>query len=44
MYTCIIFSYYLYTKVSCLVDIIGGHDNINQVLFTLYYQILFSGI
>ena len=35
---------FVYTKVSCLVDIIGGHDNINQVLFTLYYQILFSGI
>ena len=32
------------TKVSCLVDIIGDHDNIHQVLFTLYYQIWFSAI
>ena len=35
---------FVYTKVSCLVDVIGGHDNTNQVLLTLYYQILFSAI
>lgn len=42
MYIVILF---VYTKVSCLVDVIGGHDNTNQVqMFSLYYQILFSAI